>query len=136
DKGLQTTLSVDRELAARLGLTQRAIDTVLNDYFGQRLVSTIYNPLNQYRVVMEAARRYWQNPESLADIVLVTADGKPVPLSAIARWEPSLAPLAIAHQSQFAAATISFALPVGVSLGDATQAINETMERLGVPATI
>ncbi len=136
DKGLQTTLTVDRELAARLGLTQRSIDTTLNDYFGQRLISTIYNPLNQYRVVMEAAPRYWQNPESLADIFLIAADGKQVPLSTIARWEQTLAPLAIAHQSQFAAATISFALPVGVSLGDATQAINDSMQQLGVPSTI
>ena len=136
DKGLQTTLSVDRELAARLGLTQRSIDTVLNDYFGQRLVSTIYNPLNQYRVVMEAAPRYWQSPEALADIILITPTGSQVPLSAIARWEQTFAPLSIAHQSQFAASTISFALPLGVSLGDATQAIRDAMEKLGVPNSI
>jgi len=136
DKGLQTTLSVDRELAARLGLTQRSIDTVLNDFFGQRLISTIYNPLNQYRVVMEAAPRYWQSPEALSDIILVTPTGSQVPLSAIARWEQTFAPLSIAHQSQFAASTISFALPVGVSLGDATLAINDAMAQLGVPNSI
>ncbi|UCV05587.1 multidrug efflux RND transporter permease subunit [Dechloromonas denitrificans] len=136
DKGLQTSLVVDRELAARLGLTQRNIDTVLNDFFGQRLISTIYNPLNQYRVVMEAAPRYWQSPEALSDIILITPTGSQVPLSAIARWQQTFAPLAIAHQSQFAASTISFALPPGVSLGDATQAINETMARLGVPNSI
>jgi len=136
DKGLQTTLVVDRELAARLGLTQRAIDTALNDFFGQRLISTIYNPLNQYRVVMEAAPRYWQNPESLADIFLVAPDGSAVPLSAIARWEPTFAPLSIGHQSQFAASTISFALPPGVSLGEATAAVADAMARLGVPNSI
>jgi multidrug efflux pump len=136
DKGLQTSLVVDRDLATRLGLTQRAIDTTLNDYFGQRLISTIYNPLNQYRIVMEAAPRYWQNPEALADIFLVTPTGSQVPLSAIARWEQTFAPLAIAHQSQFAASTISFALPLGVSLGDATLAINDAMAQLGVPNSI
>ena len=136
DKGLQTTLTVDRELAARLGINQRSIDTTLNNFFGQRLVSTIYNPLNQYRVVMEAAPRYWQSSEALKDIFLVTDSGQQVPLSTIAHWEESFAPLSVPHQSQFAAATISFALPVGVSLGDATVAINAAMDKLGVPNSI
>ncbi|HZX33051.1 MAG TPA: efflux RND transporter permease subunit, partial [Rhodocyclaceae bacterium] len=79
DKSLQTTLTIDREAAARLGLTQRAIDTTLNDYFGQRLVSTIYHPLNQYRVVMEAAPAFWQSPEILKEIVVTAPGGKAVP---------------------------------------------------------
>ncbi|HZX33375.1 MAG TPA: efflux RND transporter permease subunit, partial [Rhodocyclaceae bacterium] len=136
DKSLQTTLTIDREAAARLGLTQRAIDTTLNDYFGQRLVSTIYHPLNQYRVVMEAAPAFWQSPEILKEIVVTAPGGKAVPFSAIARWEPTFAPLSVNHQAQFAAATISFALPLGVSLGDATKAINEAMAKLGVPNSI
>jgi len=136
DKGLQTTLTVDRESAARLGLSQRHIENTLNDFFGQRLVSTIYNPLNQYRVVMEAAPRYWQSPESLADIILVAPDGRQVPLAAIASWASTFAPLTIAHQGQFASSTISFALPPGISLGDATTAINDVMRRLGVPTAI
>jgi multidrug efflux pump len=136
DKGLQTSLVIDRDAAARLGLTQRAIDTTLNNFFGQRLVSTIYNPLNQYRVVMEAAPYYWQSPEALNEVFMIASGGTQVPLSAIAHWGPTYAPLSIAHQSQFAASTISFALPLGVSLGDATIAINEAMARLGVPSTI
>ncbi|MCB4358822.1 multidrug efflux RND transporter permease subunit [Quatrionicoccus australiensis] len=136
DKGVQTSLVVDRDAAARLGLTQRAIDTALNDYFGQRLVSTIYNPLNQYRVVMEAAPRYWQSPESLSEIVLTAPGGKEIPLSAIASWGPTFAPLSVSHQSQFVASTISFSLPPGVSLGDATLAINDAMARLGVPTSL
>ena len=136
DKGVQTSLFVDRDAAGRLGLTQRTIDTALNDYFGQRLVSTIYNPLNQYRVVMEAAPRYWQSPESLHDIILMTPTGTEVPLSTIAHWNPTFAPLSVSHQSQFVASTISFSLPQGVSLGDATIAINDAMARLGVPTSI
>src|SRR5207247_3751551 len=77
DKGMQTTLSVDRDAAARLGVNMQTIDSTLNDVFGQRQVSTIYNPLNQYHVVMEAAPQYWQSPESLRDIY-VTAGPPPV----------------------------------------------------------
>ncbi|MDR1888853.1 MAG: efflux RND transporter permease subunit [Zoogloeaceae bacterium] len=136
EKSLQTTLAVDREQATRLGLTQRDIDSTLNDFFGQSLVSTIYNPLNQYRVVMEAAPRYWQSPESLADIVLVTRGGERVPLSAIAHWEPTFAPLAVFHISQFAGLTLSYNLAAGVSLGDATIAINNALAEIGVPVNI
>ncbi len=136
DKGLQTSLTIDREAAARLGLSQRSIDTALNDFFGQRLVSTIYNPLNQYRVVMEAAPRYWQSPETLGDIVLLASNGSPVPLAAIAHWQPSYTALSVSHQSQFVASTISFALATGVSLGEATEAINRAMAELGVPGSI
>jgi len=140
DKGLQTSLVVDHDAVARLGLNQRLIDATLNDYFGQRQVSTIYNPLNQYRVVMEAAPQYWQSPESLKDIVLIgpSVGGVPtqVPLSAFARWEPTATPLAVNHQGQFAASTISFNLPVGVALSDATQAIKGSLGKLGVPVTV
>ncbi len=141
DKGLQTSLVVDHDAVARLGLNQRLIDATLNDYFGQRQVSTIYNPLNQYRVVMEAAPQYWQSPESLKDIVLIgpSVGGVPtqVPLSAFARWEPTSTPLAINHQGQFAASTISFNLPpVGVSLSDATLVVRDALLKLGVPATV
>ena len=141
DKGLQTSLVVDHDAVARLGLNQRLIDATLNDYFGPRQVSTIYNPLNQYRVVMEAAPQYWQSPESLKDIVLIgpSVGGVPtqVPLSAFARWEPTSTPLAINHQGQFAASTISFNLPpVGVSLSDATLVVRDALLKLGVPATV
>jgi len=140
DKGLQTSLVIDHDAVARLGLNQKLIDATLNDLFGQRQVSTIYNPLNQYRVVMEAAPQYWQSPESLKDIYVIgpSIGGVPtqVPLAAFARWQASATPLAVNHQGQFAASTISFNLPVGVALSDATLAINGAMLKLGVPASV
>ena len=135
-KGIQTSLIIDRDAAARLGITQRMIDTTLNDLFGQRQVSTIYNPLNQYRVVMEAAPQYLQSPQTLKEIFLIAPGGLQVPLASFARWEETATPLAINHQGQFAASTISFNLPVGVPLSDATQAIEKVMAKLGVPASV
>jgi multidrug efflux pump len=136
DKGLQTLLVVNRDSAARLGVTQRAIDATLNDAFGQRIVSTIYNPLNQYRVVMEAAPVYWQSPEALKDVYVSAKDGTQVPLAAISHYEPTETRLAVNHQSQFAASTISFNLALGYSLSDAHQAVQSVMDRLGVPTSI
>jgi len=140
DKGLQTSLVVDRDAAARLGISQRLIDATLNDLFGQRQVSTIYNPLNQYRVVMEAAPQYWQSPETLKDTFVIApgANGKTAqaPLAAFARYEPTSTPLSVNHQGQFAASTISFNLPLAVSLSNATLAIDDAMLRLGVPTSV
>jgi multidrug efflux pump len=136
DKGQQTSLVIDRDAASRLGVTARMIDTTLNDAFGQRQVSTIYNPLNQYRVVMEAAPQYWQSPDALKDVHVQTADGSQVPLSAFASYGPTSTPLAVNHQGQFAASTVSFNLPVGVSLSEATAAIDAMMARLGVPTSV
>jgi multidrug efflux pump len=136
DKGKQTSLIIDREAVAQLGLTQRLIDTTLNDLFGQRQVSTIYNPLNQYRVVMEAAPQYLQSPEALKDVFLIAPGGLQVPLASIARWEETATPLAINHQGQFAASTISFNLPIGVSLSDATREIENVMAKIGVPTSV
>ncbi|MHB8483024.1 MAG: multidrug efflux RND transporter permease subunit [Nitrospiria bacterium] len=130
DKGLETLLLIDRDTASRLGVSETLIDTTLNDAFGQRLVSIIYNPLNQYRVVMEAAPQYWQNPESLENVYVTTSKGTEVPLSAFSRFGPSNAPLAVNHQGQFAASTISFNLPPGVSLSEAGLAINEAMKNI------
>ncbi|MHB1591027.1 MAG: efflux RND transporter permease subunit, partial [Sulfuricella sp.] len=130
DKGLQTSLIVDRDAAARLGLTSKLIDATLNDLFGQRQVSTIYNPLNQYHVVMEAAPRYRQSPETLKDVFVIAPGGVPVPLAAFARWKPTATPLAVNHQGQFAASTISFNLPVGVSLSQATRVIEDAMMKI------
>jgi multidrug efflux pump len=136
DRGLQTTLVIDRAAASRLGITPRQIDATLYDLFGQRQVSTIYSQLNQYRVVMEAAAQYRQRPEALSDVYIRTPDGNQVPLSAISRYEPTNTTLSVNHQGQFAATTISFNLPPGVSLSDATRAINDTMNRIGVPSSI
>ncbi|MGE5466178.1 MAG: multidrug efflux RND transporter permease subunit [Ignavibacteria bacterium] len=136
DKGLQTSLVIDRDAAARLGITVAMIDSTLNNLFGQRQVSTIYHPLNQYRVVLEAAPQYWQSPEILRQIFVVAPGGLQVPLSAIAHYETTSTPLAVNHQGQFAASTISFNLPVGVSLSDATRAIDDAILRLGAPTSV
>ncbi|MGZ5118166.1 MAG: multidrug efflux RND transporter permease subunit [Burkholderiales bacterium] len=136
DRGLQTTLIIDRDTASRLGITPRLIDTTLNDAFGQRQVSTIYNPLNQYKVVMEAAPQYWQSPEALKELYIVKPDGSQVPFSAFSHYEMTNTPLAVQHQSQFAATTVSFNLSPGVSLSEATLAITQELARIGVPTTI
>ncbi|MEP6997845.1 MAG: multidrug efflux RND transporter permease subunit [Betaproteobacteria bacterium] len=136
DKGLQTSLVIDRDAAAQLGVTPRLIDTTLDDAFGQRQVSTIYSALNQYHVVMEAAPEYWQSPNSLEHVYVSTPKGAQVPLSAFAHYAPTNTALGVNHQSQFVASTISFNLPEGTSLGQATIAIDRALADLGVPATI
>ncbi len=193
--GLQTELVIDRSTAARLNLTPATIDNTLYDAFGQRQVSTIYNPLNQYHVVMELAPRYWQSPQTLRDVWISTsgasapgtgasgfpagtvqsskttltaasvaqdsarnassnalaASGKSgassgasvstaketmVPLAAISHFAPSHTPLGVNHQGAFVAATISFNLPPGHSLGQATAAIARATASIGMPASI
>jgi len=136
DAGPQTSVVIDRDAVARQGLTMRAVTTALNNAYGQRQVSTIYNPLNQYRVVMEAMPSYLQGPDSLAQLTLVSPTGGLVPLSAIARFETTLAPLSVNHQGGSAASTISFGLPEGGSIGTATVAINDALARIGVPVGI
>ncbi len=135
-RGLQATLAIDRITAARLGVTPDLIDTTLGNAFGQAIVSTIYTEKNQYRVVMEVDPRYAQGPEALKDVYLLTPRGERVPLAAVARYEYTNTPLSVNHQGQFAASTISFNLPEGVSLSGAAAAINETMARIGVPVSI
>jgi multidrug efflux pump len=142
DRGLQTSVNFNRETASRLGITPVLIDATLNNYFGQRQVSTIYNPLNQYRVIMEAAPPNWQSPESLKDIyVTIPANaqfpkGVQAPLLTFANYELTNTPLAVNHQGQFAASTVSFNLSPGVSLSQATEAIKKEMDRLAVPDSI
>ena len=142
DRGLQSSVTFNRDTASRMGITPALIDTTLNDYFGQRQVSTIYNPLNQYRVIMEASPPNWQSPESLKDVYLIIPanaqlpNGAQVPLLSFASYGLTNTPLAVNHQGQFAASTISFNLPLGVSLSQATVAIQKTMDRLGVPGSI
>ncbi|WP_233863606.1 efflux RND transporter permease subunit [Paraburkholderia adhaesiva] len=203
--GLEAMINIDRASAARLGITPSQIDNTLYDAFGQRQVSTIYNPLNQYHVVMEVAPKYWQSPDMLNDIWVsksggtasgaqstnatagtvsgpatssaksattstaataatvaadsarnlannsIAASGKSsassgaavstsketmVPLSAIASFGPGTTPLSVNHQSQFVASTISFNLPPGKSLSDATRVVYDTMAEIGVPPSI
>ena len=135
-KGLQTSLVIDRDSAARLGVTAAAIDATLNNAFGQAQVSTIYRPLNQYRVVMEVAPEHWQSPEALKQIYVHANNGKLVPLSAFARYEMTSTALAVYHQGQFVAATISFNLPSGLALSDAVTIMDDTMARIGTPVGV
>jgi multidrug efflux pump len=204
--GLESMITIDRQSAARLNITPSQIDNTLYDAFGQRQVSTIYNPLNQYHVVMEVAPQYWQSPDMLKQIWVSTSGGTAsgaqstnatagtvtgpttssstggtaattatsaaaiaadsarnlainsiaasgkssassgaavstaketmIPLSAIASFGPGTTPLSVNHQSQFVASTISFNLPPGKSLSDATQAVYDTMAEIGMPQTI
>ncbi len=186
-KGLETDLVIDRETAARLGLTMSQIDNTLYDAFGQRQVSTIYNPLNQYHVIMEVAPKFWQSPDTLNEIYISTSgaisgtqstnalpsttgtltagqdavanqrtnaiasSGKGsassgsavsttaetmVPLAAFASFGPGTTPLSVRHQGPFVATTLSFNLAPNVALGDAVEAINLAMNKIGVPSTI
>jgi multidrug efflux pump len=134
-RGLQAMVVIDRPTAARLGITPDMIDQTLGNAFGQQVVSTIYTERNQYRVVMEVDPRYAQGPDALKDVYIATRNGT-VPLSAMAHYDYSTAPLSVNHQGQFAASTISFNLPADVSLSHASAAINDTMASIGVPATI
>ena len=136
NSGLQASLVYDRATASRLGITPEMIDATLYDAFGQRQVSTMYTPLNQYHVVMDVEPWFWQSPEGLKEIYLHPATGGVVPLSAIAHYEPSTAPLSVNHQGQFPSVTISFNLAPGVALSDAVQALDRTEESIGMPATI
>ena len=136
DKGSQIQLIIDRDAATRLGISQRTIDATLSDLFGQRQVSVIYNPLNQYRVVMEAAPEFWQSPQSLNDVYVSSSSGAQIHLSAFSSTASANGTLAVNHQGQFAASTITFNLPATVPLSRATEAIAETMDRIGVPGSI
>ncbi|MGZ4976589.1 MAG: multidrug efflux RND transporter permease subunit [Methylobacter sp.] len=142
DKGQQIALQIDRDSATRLGVTQAQIDATLNNAFGQRQVSVIYNPLNQYHVIMEVAPEYSQSPEALKNIYVnvppgpESPSGGQVPLSAFSNYTLTNTPLSVNHQSQFPTGTISFNLKPGTSLSIATQVIAETMADLGVPSSI
>jgi multidrug efflux pump subunit AcrB len=136
DRGLQAQLVIDRDSASRFGITASAIDNTLYDAFGQRQVSTIYMPLNQYHVVMEVDPQYQGQPDSLKHIYLAGSDGSQVPLSAIAHYEPTNTSLAVNHQGQFPSVTLSFNLTPGVSLSEATRAIDAAGQQIGLPATV
>jgi multidrug efflux pump len=133
---LDAQVEIDRDTAARLGVSASAIDQALYDAFGQRQVSTLYAGLNQYRVVMEVAPEYWQQPETLNAAYVASATGALVPLSAVARFGRSATPLAVNHHSQFPAVTLSFNLRSGASLGDAVTAVDRAAHEIGMPVSI
>jgi multidrug efflux pump len=136
NKGLENTVVIDRSTASRLGITPQVIDDTLYDAFGQRQVSITYTLLNQYHVVMEVEPGFWQRPETLRDIYLPSSNGAMVPLSAFAHFERKATSLAVNHQSQFPAVTISFNLVPGVALGDAVKAVEASVHDLGMPGGI
>jgi multidrug efflux pump len=136
NQGLESMVQYDRETAARFGISSQLLDDVLYDAFGQRLVSTMYEPLNQYYVVMEVAPEFWQSPQILKQLYVKSPEGDEVPLSAIAHFGPRTAPLAVNHQGLFPAVTISFNLRPGVPLSDAVDAIDDVASRVHLPSTI
>jgi len=136
NNGLQASLVYDRLTAARLGLTPKMIDNTLYDAFGQNQVSTMYRELNQYHVVMEVEPKFWQSPKGLESIYLRSTNGGQVPLSAIARFVPTTAPIGVNHQGQFPCVTVSFNLAPGVALSDAVARIHEMEGRIGLPERV
>ncbi len=136
DKGSEMALTYDRETMARLGIDVSDANALLNNAFGQRQISTIYQPLNQYKVVMEVAPQYTQDVSSLDKMFVINSAGQSIPLSYFAKWQPANAPLSVNHQGLSAASTISFNLPDSGSLSEATAAVERAMTELGVPSTV
>ncbi len=139
NNGLQASLEYDRATAARLGISSQLLDNTLYDAFGQRQVSTMYTSLNQYHVVLEVDPKLWESPAGLDSIYLRptnTTRGPVVPLSAVAHYKPTLAPIAVNHQGQFPSVTLSFNLAPGVALSDAVQLIHDMEQNIGMPARI
>src|SRR5690606_36305823 len=133
DGGLQNTLVIDRDAAARLGVSMQQIDAALANAFTQGQVSIIYNAMNQYYVVLGLAPAHLQSPEALRDIYVIGDNASRIPLSTLAQPTLTNTPLAVNHQGQFAATTISFNLAPDVALGKATAAIDQLLVELGVP---
>ena len=132
----QVTLIVDRDKAKRLGIDMSTVTSVLNNAYSQRQISTIYDSLNQYKVVMEINPRYAQDPITLEQVQVITMDNKRVPLSSIAHYENSLADDSVSHEGQFASESISFDLVSGVTLDVATPLIERALVRVGLPEDI
>lgn len=136
DQGLQAYVNIDRNAAGRLGITTAAIDNILYDAFGQRLVSTIFTQSNQYRVVMEVKPDFKKGPAALNDLYIASQSGTQVPLGTIAQISEKPAPLVVNHQGQFPCATISFNLAPGAALGDAVSSIEKAQQEIGMPISI
>jgi multidrug efflux pump subunit AcrB len=136
DKGLASSLVIDRNTAARFGITSQMIDNTLYDAFGQRQVSTMYTQLNQYHVVMEVDPEFLENPDGLRYIYVTAANGREVPLSTFTRYVAGTTSLAVNHQGQFPAVTISFNLPLGTALSDAVPIIEDAEREIGLPSSI
>jgi multidrug efflux pump len=136
NRGLQAGLTIDRDAAARFGISPRQIDDALYDAFGQRQVSVMYRPLGQYRVVMGLESGFLQGPDSLRSLHVTGANGLQVPLESLATHTTGNAPLMVNHTAQFPSATVSFNLARGVSLGTAVEAVEAKAAELGMPSTV
>jgi multidrug efflux pump len=136
NSGLSSNVLIDLDTASRLGLTALAVDTSLNEAFGQRQVSVIYKAINQYHVVETLQQKWWQSPEVLNRIYIETPVGVSVPLSTFTSFSQGTTPLSVPHQGEFPSTTISFNLPAGVALSDAELAIAKAQLELGMPANV
>ena len=134
--GPRLTLQVNRDTASSFGILPSAVDNTLGDAFGQRIVSTIYSPLNQYHVILEVDPRFQSSPEALNNIYLSSSAGQEVPLSTLVKSTVTAAPIVINHQGMFPAATLSFNLRPGVALGDAVTAIHKFERESGKPDSL
>jgi multidrug efflux pump len=135
-EGLEARVILDRTTASRLGITPQDLDNALYDSFGQRQISTMFTELNQYRVVLETQPTFQRRPDDLGNVYLRSAAGRAVPLGSFTRIETSNAPLAVNHQGQFPAVTVSFNLAPDASLGQAVRAIEQARQDVGLPASI
>jgi len=135
-EGMQVTLAIDRDSAARFGITPQLIDDTLYDAFGQRLVSTMYTQLNQYHVILEVEPKFQQNPDSLKYMYVRPPNGMQVPLSSFTRMVSESTPLAVNHQGQFPVVTLSFNLAPDASLGDAVKVIEGAAHDINLPPSI
>ena len=137
NNGLQASLVYDRPTAARLGINPQMIDNTMYDAFGQAQVSLMFTAMNQYPVIMEVSRQFWQGPQGLDSIYLrATNGGSVVPLNAIAHYRPTTAPISVNHQGQFPAVTISFNLVPGFALSDAVKEIQQMEQEIKMPETV
>ena len=136
NRGLQAWVDIDRDAAARLGIRVSDVADALYDAFGQRQISTIFTHANQYRVVLEVDGRFQLGPDAIGRIHVATSDGRQTPLSGIARVETRAAPLMVSHIGQFPAATVSFNLAPGASLGEAVEQIEAARTAIELPAAV
>ncbi|TCZ57358.1 multidrug efflux RND transporter permease subunit MdtC [Klebsiella grimontii] len=136
NNGAEMDLIYDRDTMSRLGISVQDANNLLNNAFGQRQISTIYQPLNQYKVVMQVDPVYTQDVSALDKMFVINSEDKPIPLAYFAKWQPANAPLSVNHQGLSAASTISFNLPTGKSLSEASDAINRAMTQIGVPSSV
>ena len=136
DKGLQASIEIDRATASRLGVTPSAVDNTLYSAYGQRIVSTIFTQLNQYRVILEVSPDFKNNPDKLHNLYVRGQNSAQVPLDVITKFKETTGPLIVSHLGQFPAVTLSFNLSPGASLGEAVAAIESTTRKMGLPGSI